>query len=168
MSDFLHIDIIGERNALRNLDKMPDTVRAILVEKVSRWLDEVKQAVEDNINAKMQTKSGKLGSSVQKELVLEANRVDGRVFIRDVPYAAAQEKGAAIPAHIIRPRQAKVLAFFAASGDKVFATRVFHPGAQLLPQHFMKDAYNQKAPEFTRGIKQAVVEGIRQQMRSGR
>jgi len=165
-SDFLYVDIVGDRNLTRNLDQMPDIVRAILLEKVASWTNALEERVKDNISTRLTQKSGKLLSAVDSELIEENGKVEGRVFISGVPYAKPQEEGAVTPLHVIYPKNAKVLAFIAATGDKVFATRVLHPGAQIPASHFMKDAYREMGPQISRGIKQAVVEGIRKNMRS--
>jgi hypothetical protein len=163
--DFLYMDVLGERTLTRNLDQMPDTVRAILLDKVSRWTSDIADEVRANIMARLNQKSGSLLAGVKTEITTEGLRVEGRVYIEGIPHARAQEKGAAIRPHTILPRNAKVMAFFAASGQKVFATRVFHPGGQIPPTHFMKDAFRDKGPEISRGLKNAIVQGIRAKMR---
>lgn len=166
-NDFLYVDVVGDRNLLRNLDQMPDTVRAILLDKVKRYTEQVADDVRTNIMERLNQKTGQLLAGVKTELITEGVRVDGRVYIEGSPHAMAQEKGAVTPPHMIYPRNGKVLAFMAATGHKVFATRVFHPGGQIPGQHFMKDAFRASGPEISRGIKNAVVEGIRAKMRQG-
>lgn len=163
--DFLSVDILGERNLIRNIDQLPETVRVILKEKVTDWTFKLKGKVIDNIRERLKEKTGDLTRGVEAEVTQEGLRVEGRVYIAGVPYAKAQEEGAAIPPHMIYPRNGKVLAFIAATGDKVFATRVFHPGAVIPPHWFMKDAYREMGPDISRGIKTAVVQGIRAKMR---
>lgn len=167
MSDFLSVELIGERALTRNLEQMPDAVRAILLDKVRMWTEDLYQKVEDNIIDRLNQKTGRLLEGLDMEVTTEGVRVEGRVFISGVPYAKAQEDGAVTPPHMIYPRNAKVLAFIAATGDKVFATRVFHPGAVIPAKNFMKDAYREMGPQISRGIKNAVVQGIREKMRSG-
>lgn len=164
-TDFLSVDVLGERNLLRNLDQLPDTVRAILLDKVRVWTNKMADEVRDNIRSRLGG-SGKLAQAVQVELINDGLKVEGRVYIAGMPGARAQERGATIPPHIIRPRNGKVLAFMAASGQKMFATRVFHPGGVIPGTHFMKDAYRTQGPEISRGIKNAVVQGIRAKMRA--
>lgn len=161
-----HVDVIGDRNALRNIDQLPDTVRVILLEKTRVWVTTLQGKVEDNILDRLEQKSGRLLAGVRSEVVEDGIRIEGRVFIEGVPYARAQEDGASIPPHIIRPRNAKVLAFMAATGEKVFARHVFHPGATLQPKNFAKDAYREMGAEISKGIKNAIVQGIRQKMRA--
>lgn len=169
MGDFLSLEIMGERELLRNLNQMPDTVRTILADKARLWTEKTQQKVQDNIRERFKEGgSGKLLEGVEMEVVQDGVRVEGRVFIAGVPYARAQEDGALTPPHMIYPRNGKLLAFIGATGDKVFATRVFHPGGQIRGKHYMKDAYREMAPQISRGIKNAVVQGIRASMRSGR
>ena len=166
-NDFLYVDVLGDRNLLRNLDQMPDMVRAILLDKVAKFTEQVADDVRSNIMERLNAKTGNLLAGVKTELRTEGVRIDGRVYIEGSPHAMAQEKGAVTPPHMIYPRNGKVLAFMAATGHKVFATRVFHPGGQIPAQHFMKDAYRSNGPEISRGIKNAVVQGIRAKMRQG-
>lgn len=167
MAEFLSAEVIGDRNVLRNLDKMPEVVRAILVEKTVSNVEALKKAVEGEIGGF--TKSGKLLSAVRSEMIETPGKVEGRVYIDEsvAPYARAQDQGADIPAHIIRPKDAKVLAFMGATGDKVFATRVFHPGATLAPKNFMANARRGLASKFSKDVKNAVVQGLRANMREG-
>lgn len=167
-TDFLEVEVLGDRALLRNLDQMPAVVRAILLEKTRGWTDRLYNEVLDNIATRLKQKTGKLEQAVKMEMREADGHIIARVWVdgQEAPYAAAQEKGAIIPAHIIRPREAKVLAFYAASGDKVFATRVFHPGATIPPTWYMADARRAVAPDITRGVKKAVVDGIKQNMRA--
>jgi hypothetical protein len=166
-SDFLYVDVLGDRNLLRNLDQMPDTVRAILLDKVAKYTEQIADDVRDNIINRLNQKTGQLLAGVKTELRTEGVRIDGRVYIAGSPHAMVQEKGAVTPPHMIFPRNGKVLAFLGATGHKVFATRVFHPGGQIPAHHFLKDAFRANGPAISRGIKNAVVQGIRAKMRQG-
>lgn len=164
--DFLSVEVIGDRNLLRNLDQMPDIVRVILSQKVKTWTEKLADKVRENIESRLNRHTGKLLGSVKTKYTNRGKlQVEGQVYIAGVPYAEAQEEGATTPPHMIYPTKAKVLAFIASSGDKMFAMHVFHPGAQIPAEHFMKDAYREMGPEISRGIKTAVVQGIRAKMR---
>lgn len=160
-NDFISVQVLNERKLLRNLEELPDTVRGVLVEKVRGWTQDLHDEVIANIRERLKTKSGDLLEGVQMEIIQEGLRVEGRVYIAGVPYAQIQDQGGVTPPHIIRPRNAKVLAFLAASGHKVFATRVFHPGGQIAPKNFMKDAYRTVSPRVTRGLRYHLVEKLR-------
>lgn len=167
MEDLYYIEAVNDRKLLRNLEEIPDVVRLILQEKIQAWTAQLKDQVIENIRSRLKTKSGKLGNSVEMEIIQEGLRVEGRVFISGVPYAQAQDRGAVTPAHIIRPHNAKILAFYAATGNKVFAARVFHPGGVIPPTYYMKDAYRFISPKITRGIRDEVMKSIRAKMNSG-
>lgn len=168
-SDFLSVKIVGERTLLRNFDSLPDIVQAIVLAKVEGYTKDLEDEVIQSIESKTNTKTGKLLQAVRREVVARDGRVEGRVYIDEsvAPYAKAIDQGAATPPHMIYPKNGKVLAFIGATGDKVFATRVFHPGGQITPRYFMKDARRSIGPQLTRGLKNAVVQGIRAHMRSG-
>lgn len=163
--DFLYVDVLGDRNLLRNLDQMPDVVRAILLDKVEDWTAKLEEGVAANIASKLKEHSGKLAGGLDSEVYQEGKRIVGRVFIAGVPYAKPQEEGASVGPHMIYPNKGKVLAFYGATGQKVFATRVSHPGGHIPAAHFMKDAYRELGPQISRGIKNAVVQGLRAKMR---
>lgn len=165
--DFLSLKVVGEKALLRNFDQLPDVARAIVLAKVEGYTDMLEDAMIESIDDKLQTKSGKLLSAVRSEVLERDGRIEGRVWIDEnvAPYARALDKGATIPPHMIYPQNGKILAFIAASGDKVFATRVFHPGANITPRYFTKDARRAVGPAIARGLKKAVVDGIRAHMR---
>jgi hypothetical protein len=163
--DFLYLEVIGDRNVIRNLETMPDTVRVILAAKAEAWVDKLKDKVIDNIHDRFVGGTGKLAGAVESVVVNNGYEVEGRVFIAGIPYAKIQEEGGVTQPHLILPVNAKVLAFMAATGDKVMATKVMHPGSRITGKHYMKDAYREMGPEISRGIKKAVVDGIRQKMR---
>jgi hypothetical protein len=163
--DFLYLEVLGERNLLRNLDQMPDVVREILVVKVTQWTKQLEQDVADNIHSRLKEKTGKLIGGLDSEVIDEGKRIEGRVFIHGVPHAKVQEEGGVTGPHMIYPDKAKILAFYGSTGRKVFARRVSHPGGHIPAAHFMKDAYRARGPEISRGIKKAVIDGIRAKMR---
>lgn len=163
--DFLFVDLTGDRKLLQDIDAIPDIVRDVLKEKIKYWTEVMRDKVLENIEERLRSKTGRLGNAVQMEVVEDGIRVDGHVYIRGVPYAAAQDKGAIISPHEILPRNAKVLAFYAATGNKVFASRVFHPGGIIPPKYFMRDAYRFVSPKITRGLRYYIVEKINRRLR---
>lgn len=164
--DFLTLRVVGDRAVTRNMDQLPEQVHELLRANLRPLLDDLKDLVQDNIRARLQG-SGNLESQVEVEIVEDGLMIDGQVYIAGVPYARAQEEGASIGPHMIFAKNSKVLAFMAASGDKVFATKVFHPGGQIPGSFFMKDALREMGPRISKAIKNSVVQGIRQKMRSG-
>lgn len=163
--DFLYVQILNERKLLRDLEAIPDDIRTVVREKTREWTYRLRDLVIDNIQSRLNRVSGKLEDGVQVEFVEDGLRMDGRVYIAGVPYAKAQEQGAEIPPHIIRPRNAKVLAFMAATGDKVFALHVLHPGSKVPATHFMRDAYREMSPKVTAGLYYQIVRKVRNRLR---
>lgn len=159
--EFLSVQVLNERKLLRNIESIPDVVRGVLVEKIKGWTQLMMDEVLANITSRLKVGTGKLLDGVQMEIIENGLIVEGRVYIAGVPYAVAQEKGAQTGPHIIRPRDARVLAFLAASGSKVFAMRVFHPGGVIPAKNFMRDAYRTVSPKVTRGLRYNLVEKFR-------
>lgn len=150
--DLLSVELLGHRKLLRDVEAIPDDIRMILKAKFEEWVYRLRDLVEDNIADRLQRVTGKLEESVQAEITNEGLVIEGRVYIAGVPYARIQEEGGTTPAHMIYPKNGKVLAFMAATGDKVFATRVFHPGGVIAPKRFMRDAYREISPKVTDGL----------------
>lgn len=165
MSDFLTIDVVGA-NRLRNFDRQPEIVQRILLAKIEAFTDKLARTAGDLMSERLQSKTGRLTSDkIQTEVTQEGSRVTGKVFVAGVPYAKIQEEGGTTRPHEIYPRNGKVLAFIGATGEKVVARSVYHPGGTIQGKHFFKDAYRQMAPEISRGLKKALVDGIRANMR---
>jgi hypothetical protein len=165
--DFLTVELLKERKLLQDLDAIPDDIRAILRDKMSRWTRDLATLVSSNIADRLKRVSGRLEDSVDWEFTDDGLMVSGHVFIHGVPYARAQEEGAQTPPHVILPRNGKILAFMAASGDKVFATRVLHPGGVIPPKHFMKDAYREMSPKITSRLYDNITRKLKRRFSNG-
>lgn len=165
--DFLSVELLKERKLLQDIDAIPDDIRAILRDKMSRWTQDLASLVSSNIADRLNRVSGRLEDSVDWEFSDEGLVVEGHVFIHGVPYARAQESGAQVPAHVILPRNGKVLAFMAASGDKVFATRVLHPGGVIPPKYFMRDAYREMSPKITSRLYDNITRKLKRRFGNG-
>lgn len=176
--DLFEVEVFGARAILDNLSHMPDTVRALLADKVREYAALIQEAAIDNVDARLSktlsTKEKIYSGSISRlrdgilvDENIDSDHVEAYVYVStDIPYARIQEDGGHIGPHMIFPREAKVLAFYGATGEKVMVRRVFHPGATLTGQHYLRDAYRQYAPKIGKDIQKAVVEGIRQNMRN--
>lgn len=175
-NDFLYVEVTKETNILRGLDRMPEIVKVIVAEKIKLGAEKIKETAESNVRSRLnKTHKDKkysgspkhLADSIEIELTNDGIRVNGRVFVDpSIPYAHIQDRGGQTPPHMIYPREAKVLAFMSATGDKVFALRAFHPGGAIPASRFLKDAFRQHGPNIARSIKTGIVQGIRANMRS--
>lgn len=166
MSDLFYATVVGE-DRVRNFDRLPEIAQQIILAKVEDFTLKMAREAGDLMDQRLGTKSGRLNSdAIETEVRVIDGKVQGRVFIEGIPYARIQEEGGRTKAHMIYPVNAKVLSFIASTGDKVAATRVMHPGGFIQGKHFMKDAYRKMGPEISRGLKKALVEGIRANMRA--
>lgn len=166
MADFYHAELIGDRNALLNFERMPDVVKQILHAKITAITDDTEQMVADNITSRLKTKTGRLLAGLHSKVVDLGTRIEGIVYIEGVPYAGIQDAGGTISAHVIRPKNSPVLRFFM-NGQKVYARYVFHPGAHIPGVRYVKDVLSGMGPRISRDIKTGIVQGIRANMRSG-
>ena len=165
-SDPFYATVVGE-DRVRNFDRLPEIAQLIILQKVEDFTDKMAREAGNLMDQRLGRKSGRLDAdAIQTEVRVIDGKVQGRVFIEGIPYARIQEEGGRTGPHMIYPRNAKVLTFFASTGEKVSATRVMHPGGFIEGKHFMKDAYRKLGPEISRGLKRALVEGIRANMRS--
>lgn len=165
--DVFYATVVGE-DRVQNFDRLPVIAQAIIIQKVTQFTEKMAQTAGDLLEERLNTKTGRLSASaIETDVTVEGGSIKGRAFIANIPYARIQEEGGTTPAHMIYPKKSRVLAFMGSMGDKVFATRVFHPGGAIPGKFFMRDARRQMGPEISRGLKQALVQGIRENMRRG-
>lgn len=165
------ITVSGYGNITRNLDQMPNLVREILRAKFEDLADDMQGSLEEDIYDKMQgdESTGDLARSAQAYV----SEVGGQItlvvgFDGTVDYARIQDKGGRTAPHMIYPNKGKVLAFMGFEGKKIFATKVFHPGAVIPAKNYLKDLRSKYAARIASETKKAIVQGIRANMRSGR
>lgn len=164
-SDYFYADVVGE-NRVQNFDRLPDIAQEILIAKIEEFADKVRDRAAEYLDERLHTRTGRLsGDKIDTEVTVQGKMVKARIFLANIPYARAQEEGATTPPHMIYPSKARVLRFIGATGEKVFAREVFHPGGIIHGKHFMRDARRDFGPEISRGLKKALVEGIRANMR---
>lgn len=165
--DIFYAEVVGE-DRVRNFDRLPVIAQTIIIKKVTEYTEKMAELAGDLLEERLGTKSGKLNASaIETDVKVEGGRVKGRAFISGIPYARIQEEGGVTSAHMIYPNKGRLLAFIGSMGDKVFATRVFHPGGAIPGKFFMRDARRQMGPQISKGLKQAIVQGIRENMRGG-
>lgn len=165
-SDYFYAEVVGQQR-VSNFDRMPAIVQTILTEKIEAYTERMADIAGDLMAERLGTKTGRLNASaIQTVVTKDGKTIRGSLRLANIPYARIQEEGGTTPPHMIYPRNAKVLAFIGATGDKVIARRVYHPGGMIEGKHFMRDARRQLGPEISRGLKKAIVDGIRQNMRA--
>jgi phage gpG-like protein len=162
----LSVSLIGERRLLDNLDRMPMSVRVALVSKMETLAEKLEGLVLDKLSGQvLSIRTGRLYDSIGKSVtVTPSGFVEASVFSQGVPYARIHEKGGITSAHVIYPKNAAVLRYIR-GGREHFATRVNHPGSRIPARPYLSSSYREMSSQISKGIKDAVVQGIRQSMR---
>ena len=91
--------------------------------------------------------TGRLKSSITREVVVVGDRVTGRVFSDgSVPYAQIHEHGGTTSPHTILVRGARALRFEVQGGGVRFATSVQHPGSEIPPRSYLGSTLSEFGP----------------------
>lgn len=118
---------------------------------VFRALTLLEAEILQNIRSRsgLRVRSGALLNSIgaSKKVFEENGAVVGQIGPQGIPYAAIHEFGGTTRAHVIRPRNAKVLAF-QMGGANVFARFVNHPGSVIPARPYLRPALAAKQDEI--------------------
>lgn len=163
--DLISVELLGHRKLLQDIEDLPEDIHAIILQKADQWVHMLYEAVISNMEERLKQKTGELLNSIDYEVDDEGSTIRGRVFSRGVEYAKIQEEGGTIAPHMIYPKNGKVLAFMAATGDKVVATKVSHPGGHIPATHYMRDARREISPKVTNGLYYYIVRKLRNKLR---
>lgn len=150
---------ISAAGALGRLAALPPALASRLSAVVATLAQRLYDRVEDNLSgAVLNRHSGRLASSITQQ-------VDGLSASvgfdpAAVPSGAAQEFGADLRAHLIAARNARALSFVVA-GRRVFAKRVWFPGAHMPERSFLRAALADLAPDIGAEIAAAIAETVR-------
>jgi hypothetical protein len=162
------VDIVGRNHLVGIFTSLPAITQMALKEQVEDITDEAEdlviQLIEERTNPERST--GRWAQSVQARVVVDGQRITGLITFDGVPYARIQDRGGQTGPHMIYPREAKVLAFYAATGEKVVTRRVSHPGARIPAMNVTRDARRELSARLSMNIKRALVNSIRQNMRA--
>lgn len=159
------VEVVGDRNLVRELNRMPVIVQKIMREKFDLLSVDMAEELRTDIDNKTDG-TGAMAESVEAYVTESGGTIQLFVgFDGSVAYAKIQDRGGSIPAHMIYPKKGKVLAFMGIDGRKAFATRIFHPGATIRPQNFLKDLRRKFAARISKEMKAAVINGLRANMR---
>jgi len=156
----VEISIVGDKELIARLDKMPTAIRQALELKVTSLALRLEKLVKTGkLNGQVLNRiSGRLARSINNKVTVTANSVFAKVFSAgDVKYAAIHEYGGQTAPHIIEPKKAQALAFMGAGG-MVFAKKVNHPGSKMPQRSFMRSALRDMSTEISLGMKKAVVD----------
>lgn len=162
----IRLEIKGGQEAIAFFKRMPASVHASLVKKVTFLTIKLEAYIktEKLAGQVLNKKTGRLVRSIGHKMSITDSRITGIVFqSADVPYGGIHEFGGSIPAHVIIPKNKAVLAWAQAGGEgnMRYAKSVQHPGAKMPERSYMRSSLRDLSVEISTGMKAAVVEGIR-------
>lgn len=164
----LNVTLVGDRELIARLDRMPGAVQAALRLKVMELALKLENYVKtQKLNGQVLNRiTGRLARSIANKVTSSAKEVFARVFSSgDVKYAGIHEFGGTTAPHIIEPKKASVLAFAGANGGMVFARRVNHPGSKMPERSFLRSSLRDMSTEISLGMKTAVVHAVQKSVR---
>lgn len=164
----VNVTLVGDKALIARLEAMPAAVNQALFVKVTSLSLKLEKLVKvGKLNGAVLNRiTGALSRSIHSRVDRNAMAVIGRVFSSgDVKYAAIHEYGGKTAPHIIEPKRAGVLAFMGKGGGMVFAKRVNHPGSRMPERSFLRSSLNDMSREISLGMKEAVVNAVRKQVK---
>jgi len=114
-----------------------------------RALTILKAQVMQNIrqNSGLHVRTGNLLNSINTNVQVEGDRIVGRVFSENVPYAMIHEYGGVIPTQIVYPRKAQTLSW-GKGGSKFFSKKVVIPEHTIPARPYMFPAIEERSQEI--------------------
>jgi phage gpG-like protein len=106
---------------------------------MQKWALDVHNDILINLTGrKLRVRSGRLRAGQRFPIIISSGMIIRAVFENKVIYAAIHEFGGKTRAHVIEPKDKKVLRF-KSGGKWVFAKRVNHPGSRIKEKRYMRD-----------------------------
>lgn len=128
-------------------EKLRQRLRVIIVRDVKLLAGLVRGKLAGGV---LNPRSGRLLASVRDEMRESSNAIYGRVFIDEgspaYAYAGIHEYGGITKPHMIYPKNARALHFYASGGREVFARFVSHPGSNIPERSYMRSSLEEMAP----------------------
>lgn len=159
----LNVTLVGDKELIARLQKMPGAVQAALKIKVTQLALKLERYIKtQKLNGQVLNRiSGRLARSIAHKVTASAKEVIARVFSSgDVKYAGIHEFGGKTMPHVIEPKKASVLAFAGGDGGTIFARKVNHPGSKMPERSFMRSGLRDMSTEISLGMKTAVVKAV--------
>lgn len=141
------------------LDGLEEKIRQAVGDKLKELTRQLYDKVIENVSGRiLQKQSGELLASIQKQMFLTGEVMEGTVFVEpETPKAWALEKGG-VRAYDIYPTKATMLHWISKDGKHRFAKHVLHPPSAEFA--YLRTALEEMAPiipeEFTRAISDAI------------
>lgn len=168
----INLTVVGERELVLRLQRMPEVVRTVITAKVAALTLKLEARVKRKLSGEvLNVRSGALRRSIAQKVEATLAAVVGRVFSSgDVKYARIHELGGKTKPHVIVPKNGKALRFgyagvIGAEGaygpSVVFAKKVNHPGSVIPKRSYLASSLKEMAEDILRELKEAAVQGAR-------
>jgi phage gpG-like protein len=149
---------VDDSKAIARLEKIPDAVRAALLQRVSALTVQLAARVRAKLSGEvLHVRSGALRASIFEDVQNTSTSVTGSVYSSgDVPYAAIHEYGGVIPAHEVVPVKAHALRF-EIGGKTVFAMRANIPAIHMPERSYMRSSLAEMKEQIISELQEAIV-----------
>lgn len=145
---------------IKDLEESGDNVSKLLPKTIFRALTLIEAQIKQNIRSTFNIGTGGLINSIQKEMSVDGGTVTGSVGSEGVPYAAAQEFGAIIPARFVAPRNKLALKW--GSGSQVFFSKGHTiPSFELPARPYIQPAIDKLVPIITENISKMIEDELK-------
>ena len=139
------------KNQIKDIEKNAEKANKLLPTTVFRALTLIETQIKQNIRQTFNIGSGALLNSVQKNMKVTPEGVEGSVGPEGVPYAAAQEYGATIPERFVAPRN-KLALKWEQNGKTFFSKGHRIPSFELPAKPYVQPAVDKLVPEITKNL----------------
>lgn len=164
----VNVTVQGDKELIARFERMSPVVNQALYAKVLTLALKLEKLVKTGkLNGQVLNRiTGALARSIHNKVDRAAQSVFGRVYSSgDVKYAGIHEYGGKTSPHVIEPKKASVLAFMGKGGGMIFARKVNHPGSKMPERSFLRSSLADMSAEISLGMKTAVVDAIRKQVK---
>lgn len=158
----LNVTITGDAALIQKLNRMPDAVKRSLLRKVTALSFQLQALVKSKLtNRVLNVRTGALRDSIFRTVEQSSTGVIGKVASSgNVKYAAIHEFGGVIPAHVVKPKTASMLAF-QIGGKTIFAKEVHIPAVRMPERSYMRSSLKDMSTQIREGLTEAVREGLK-------
>lgn len=139
------------KETIKELEKGGKNIKKVLPSTIFRALSLLEAQIKQNIRTNLNVRSGTLLNSVQKDMKVKGNVVEGSVGPRGVPYAAIHEYGGTIPERFVAPRN-KLALKWSSGGDTFFSKGHTIPSFDIKARPYMQPAIDKLVPEITENL----------------
>jgi len=157
----IRVDIEGDDRLFARLNAMPNALHLALLRRLELLVLKLEAKVKrDKLSGQvLNVRTGALRRSIHNVVEDRGSELVGKVLRSGaVKYAGIHEYGGTTKPHVILPKKAKALSFISSSGNRVFATKVNHPGSRMPERSFLRSSLGDMKTEILSSFAQVTKE----------